>query len=235
MIVAGHNRLVLFELESISVARGGSLVIEGLNADIAEGATAVVGPSGVGKSSLLRLLNRLADPVAGRILYRGELLAGREVHELRREVALVPQLPALLDGTVADNLRFAAGLFGRELGDAAITGLLERAGLDGSFADRPGGELSVGERQRAMLARALVNEPGVLLLDEPTSALDAAATEAIERTLAELREEGGLSLVVVTHDPAQAQRLGDSTLQIEPREGEAPAADGDRAEGDREE
>ncbi len=221
---------MLFELQSVSVARGGSTVIEGLSAELAEGATAVVGPSGVGKSSLLRLLNRLADPAAGRILYRGAPLADRAVHELRREVALVPQLPALLDGTVADNLRFAAGLAGRELGDAAIAALLERAGLDGSFADRPGGELSVGERQRAMLARALVNEPDVLLLDEPTSALDAVATEAIERTLAELREEGGLSLVVVTHDPAQAERLGDSTLQIEPRAGEAQAAGGDRAE-----
>ena len=82
---------------------------------------------------------------------------------------LVPQLPALLGGTVADNLRFAAGLAGRE---PELERLLGLAGLDRSFADRDAAKLSVGEQQRAMLARALALEPRVLLLDEPTSALD---------------------------------------------------------------
>jgi len=206
---------VLFELENISVERGGEPVIEGLSARLEEGSTAVVGPSGAGKSSLLRLLNRLADPSAGRILYRGEPLQEREVHALRREVALVPQLPALREDTVAGNLRYAATLGDREIGEREIEELLVRAGLGPGFAARPARELSVGEQQRAMLARALVNEPRVLLLDEPTSALDEASREAVEATLLALRD-GGLSYIVVTHDPAQAERLARTSLRIEP-------------------
>jgi len=207
---------VLFELENISVERGGEPVIEGLSARLEEGSTAVVGPSGAGKSSLLRLLNRLADPSAGRILYRGEPLQEREVHALRREVALVPQLPALREDTVAGNLRYAAELGSREIGERQIEALLVRAGLGAGYAARPARELSVGEQQRAMLARALVNEPSVLLLDEPTSALDEDSREAVESTLLGLREQGGLSFVVVTHDPAQAARLASASLRIEP-------------------
>jgi len=207
---------VLFELENVGVERGGEPVIEGLSARLGEGATAVVGPSGAGKSSLLRVLNRLAEPSSGRILYRGEPLRDREVHELRREVALVPQLPALREDSVAGNLRYAAALGEREIGERQIEELLVRAGLGPEFAARPARELSVGEQQRAMLARALVNEPRVLLLDEPTSALDEASREAVEATLLGLRERGGLSYVVVTHDPAQAERLASESLRIEP-------------------
>ncbi len=225
---------MLFELENVSVARGGTTVIEGLSAELGEGATAVVGPSGVGKSSLLRLLNRLADPARGRILYRGAPLAGREVHELRREVALVPQLPALLDGTVADNLRFAAGLAGRELGDPREIGRAARAAA-ASTAPSPTGR-APSSRSESASARCL---PG----HSSTSPASCCSTSrprrstpprpaAIERTLAELREEGGLSLVVVTHDPAQAERLGDSTLRIEPRVGRRARGDADaRARG----
>ena len=102
----------------------------------------------------------------------------------------MPQLPALLEGTVADNLRFAAELAGRE---PDVDRLLDLAGLDASFAERDAAKLSVGEQQRAMLARALALEPAVLLLDEPTSALDHAATAAIEETLADLRRRLGIS------------------------------------------
>jgi ABC-type multidrug transport system ATPase subunit len=124
----------------------------------------------------------------------------------------VPQLPALLEGTVASNLRYAAGLAGKQL-DA--TRCLRLAGLDAGFAERDVAELSVGERQRAMLARSLAQEPRVLLLDEPTSALDPAARDAIEATLAELRRDLDVSLVVVTHDPAQAGRLANRVLHLE--------------------
>src|SRR5581483_6659591 len=106
------------------------------------------------------------------------------VLELRREVCLVPQLPALLEGTVEDNIRFAARLARRE---PDVPRLLRLAGLAGSFAGREAGRLSVGEQQRAMLARSLALEPRVLLLDEPTSALDEEARAAIEETLAGLR------------------------------------------------
>jgi UDP-glucose/iron transport system ATP-binding protein len=203
---------VLFALRDVSLSRAGRRVLDSVSVEIPAGATAVVGPSGSGKSTLLRLLNRLADPDRGTIAYRGRPLLEYDPLALRREVSLVPQLPALLDGTVESNLSYAAGLAGVEL-DAERC--LRLGGLDPTFAERDVGELSVGERQRAMLARALSQEPRVLLLDEPTSALDQAARDEVEATLARLRRELEISLVVVSHDPEQARRLADNALRLE--------------------
>ena len=196
---------MLFELREVVFSRGGRRVLDSVSAELPAGATAIVGPSGSGKSTLLRLLNRLADPDSGEIAYRDRPLPGYDPLALRREVALVPQLPALLEGTVESNLRYAAGLAGR---DPEVARCLALAGL---AADR----LSVGEQQRAMLARALAQQPRVLLLDEPTAALDLAARDAIEATLARLRRELDISLVLVSHDPEQARRLADWVVRIE--------------------
>jgi putative ABC transport system ATP-binding protein len=132
--------------------------------------------------------------------------------ELRREVCLVPQLPAPLEGTVADNVLYGVRLVGR---DADVPRLLELCGLGAGFAEREASQLSVGEQQRVMLARALALEPAVLLLDEPTSALDEDAREAVERTLLRLRSELDLSYVLVTHDFAQAGRLADWVMRLQ--------------------
>jgi putative ABC transport system ATP-binding protein len=203
---------MLFMLRGVTTSRGGRAVLRGVDLDLEPGATAVVGSSGAGKSTLLRLLNRLADPVEGEIRFRDRPLPEFEVLALRREVALVPQLPALLEGSVADNVAFGARLAGRE----ADTGrALSLAGLDATFTERDCAKLSVGEQQRVMLARALALEPRVLLLDEPTAALDARTREGVERTLGELQERLELSLVLVTHDPDQARRLGDRIVTVD--------------------
>ncbi|HXS46727.1 MAG TPA: ATP-binding cassette domain-containing protein [Solirubrobacterales bacterium] len=203
---------MLFELRDVSLARGGRQVLGSVNADLHAGATAIVGPSGSGKSTLLRLLNRLADPDFGAITYRDLPLVEYDPLKLRREVSLVPQLPSLLEGTVGSNLRYAADLAGKELEPERCLGL---AGLDAAFEERDVSRLSVGEQQRAMLARALAQQPRVLLLDEPTSALDHAARDAIEATLAQLQQELEISLVVVGHDPEQARRLTDRALRLQ--------------------
>ncbi len=203
---------MLFELSEVSLARGNRRVLDSVSAEVPAGATAIVGPSGAGKSTLLRLFNRLADPDAGTISYRDRLLTEYDPLVLRREVSLVPQLPALLEGTVESNLRYAADLADKQLDSARCLGL---AGLDPDFAGRDVAKLSVGEQQRAMLARALAQQPKVLLLDEPTSALDHAARDAIEATLAELRRELEISIVLVSHDPEQARRLSDWVVRLE--------------------
>ena len=203
---------MLFELRDVGLARSGRQVLDSVSAEIPVGATAIVGPSGAGKSTLLRLLNRLADADSGAVAYRDRPLAEYDPLELRRRVSLVPQLPALLDGTVASNLSYAAELAGIELERDRC---LELAGLDPGFAERDVSKLSVGEQQRAMLARALAQSPDVLLLDEPTSALDHAARDAIEATLAELRGELEISLVLVSHDPEQAKRIADWVVRME--------------------
>jgi putative ABC transport system ATP-binding protein len=205
-------RRMLFELDHVTTSRDGAEVLRDLSASLPEGASCIAGASGCGKSTLLRLLNRLADPDGGRVRYRGRDVRETDVLELRREVCLVPQLPALLEGTVAENVRYAAELWNR---DPDVARLLDLAGLDASFADRLASRLSVGEQQRAMLARALALEPDVLLLDEPTSALDEEAKGAVEATLTHLRERVDASIVLVTHDLEQARRMSDWVLRLD--------------------
>ena len=187
-------------------------MLDGLALELPTGTTALLGPSGAGKSTLLRLLNRLADPDCGTIRYRGRDVREYDVLALRREVALVPQLPALLAGCVAENVSYGPRLCGRE---CDIAEALTLAGLDPAFADRSAWQLSVGEQQRVMLARALALKPLVLLLDEPTAALDERARDAVERTLLELRSRLSAALIVVTHDRAQARRLADHVVHVQ--------------------
>jgi putative ABC transport system ATP-binding protein len=210
----------VFELLDVTASRGGVPVLRDVTLRIDPGATAVLGPSGSGKSTLLRLLNRLADPDSGAVRFDGRDVREVDVLGLRRRVALVPQLPAPLPGTVADNVRAGPALAGRS---ADVEEALALAGLDQTFADRDAERLSVGEQQRLMLARALALEPDVLLLDEPTSALDERARDGVERTIRALRERPGTSSVVVTHDRAQAGRLAERTIEL--RDGELTLED----------
>jgi putative ABC transport system ATP-binding protein len=203
---------VLFELEDVTYSRDGNVVLADVGTRLPVGASSLLGPSGSGKSTLLRLLNRLADPDSGRVLYEGRDVREYDPLALRREVSLVPQLPALIEGTVHDNVAYGPRLAGRSF-DARSC--LELAGLAPAFEDRDASKLSVGEQQRVMLARALALEPRVLLLDEPTSALDQAARDAVEGTLLRLRVRTAISLVVVTHDIAQARRLADYVVRID--------------------
>jgi ABC-type proline/glycine betaine transport system ATPase subunit len=203
---------VLFELQNVSYSRAGKLVLRDLDARLPVGASSIVGPSGSGKSTLLRLLNRLADPDKGRVIYEGKDVCERDPLELRREVSLVPQLPALIDGTVHDNIAYGPRLAGHSFDTRTC---LELAGLDPAFEERDAAKLSVGEQQRVMLARALALDPRVLLLDEPTSALDQTARDAVESTLRDLRSRTSISIVVVTHDMEQARRLADFVVRIE--------------------
>jgi putative ABC transport system ATP-binding protein len=203
---------MLFGLENVTYTRVGRRVLSNLTLGLAEGTTALLGPSGAGKSTLLRLLNRLAEPDCGTIVYRDRDVCAYDVLELRREVALVPQLPALLPATVAENVTFGPRLCGR---GCDVVEALTLAGLDDTFANRSALQLSVGEQQRVMLARALALRPAVLLLDEPTAALDTQTRDAVERTLIDLRERLSASLVIVTHDPAQARRLSDRIVSLE--------------------
>jgi ABC-type proline/glycine betaine transport system ATPase subunit len=219
---------VLFELEDASYSRSGKAVLRDFTARLPIGASCVAGPSGSGKSTLLRLLNRLADPHSGRVLYEGVDVQELDPLALRREVSLVPQLPALIDGTVHENIAYGPRLAGRSFDTRSC---LELAGLDPEFEGRDASKLSVGEQQRVMLARALALEPRVLLLDEPTSALDEGARDAVETTLRALRARTAISLVLVTHDTQQARRLADYVVRIEAgraaAQGPAPEVLGD--------
>lgn len=193
-----------FEYRNVRVDGDSAPIIEGFSARIpADGLTAVVGPSGAGKSTLLRLLNRLDDPDAGEVLFEGRDVRSYDVLELRRRVQFVGQVPVTFAGTVADNVGPEA------------PHLLSRVGLDLALAAREADRLSVGEAQRMCLARALARHPECLLLDEPTSALDTTAKAGIEQLVRSLADDG-LTVVMVTHDPRQANELADRTLEVGP-------------------
>jgi putative ABC transport system ATP-binding protein len=190
--------------------RRGLEVLRGVSAGFERGVvTAVVGPSGAGKTSLLRCLNRLDEPRAGRVLFEGRDLRGLDPTELRRQVGMIFQTPVLFDGGVRANLGYGLS----EADDERLGAALGLAGLPASFLDRPSSALSVGQAQRVCIARALVRSPQVLLMDEPTSALDKGASARIESLVTSLADSG-LTVVLVTHDLAQARRVAHWALLL---------------------
>ena len=191
-----------FEYRNVRVDGDSEPIIVAFSARIpADGLTAMVGPSGAGKTTLLRLLNRLDDPDDGDVLFDGRDVRSYDVLELRRRVQYVGQIPVTFPGTVADNVGPEA------------EHLLTRVGLDEVLAGREADRLSVGQAQRMCLARALARGPECLLLDEPTSALDAMAKSGVEALIRSLAD-GGLTVVMVTHDPRQAEELADRVLSV---------------------
>lgn len=176
--------------------------------------TAVIGPSGSGKSSLLRCLNRLWEPPAGSVFLDGGDITAMDVLLLRRRVAMLFQSAALFEGRVADNIAYGPALRGESLTTERTAELLHMAGLEPTMAAKPADQLSGGQAQRMALARVLANEPDVLLLDEPTSALDPAATRRVEDTLLQLRDDLGLTILWVSHAFEQVERTADRIVLL---------------------
>jgi putative ABC transport system ATP-binding protein len=175
---------------------------------------AIVGPSGSGKSSLLRLLNRLDEPTSGTVYVEATNYRQIEPRDLRRKLGMVNQRPYLFPGTVEQNLRFGPMQRGESLSQDSIEQLLARVGLKG-YASRNIANLSGGEAQRVSVARTLANSPLVLLLDEPTSALDETSKLEVELCVQKIVHDQGLTCVLVTHDTAQAERLAQRALLLE--------------------
>ena len=175
---------------------------------------AVVGPSGSGKSSFLRLLNRLDEPTSGTVFY--EDIDYRQIppRELRRKIGMVTQRPFLFPGSVFQNVSFGPLQRGEEFSEARAEELLTRVGL-GGYGSRDTANLSGGEAQRVSLARALANSPTVLLLDEPTSALDEQAKAEVESLIQDIIRETHLTCIMVTHDTAQAARIASRVMMLE--------------------
>lgn len=175
----------------------------------------ILGPSGSGKTSLLRLINRLNDPTSGEIRLDGEPLDVFEPTALRRRIGYVFQVPTMLSGVVRDNLAYGLNL-GRSSrdGEPARDDLVKRlrqVALDESFLDCPADRLSVGEQQRVSIARSLMTSPEILLMDEPTAALDPTATSRLLDLIGQLHKRNGLTIVFVTHQLEQAQKVGEQT------------------------
>jgi putative ABC transport system ATP-binding protein len=201
--------------ENLARAVGDKILVEDANFAVRSGEVlAIVGQSGAGKSSLLRLLNRLDEPTRGTVFVGGTDYRQIAPQELRRKLGMVTQRPFLFPGTVEQNLRYGPQQKGETLPDEDVAALLESVGLKG-YATRNVANLSGGEAQRVSVARTLANSPLVLLLDEPTSALDEASKRGVEALLQEIVRDHQLTCVMVTHDAAQALRLAERALVME--------------------
>jgi len=171
----------------------------------------IMGASGSGKSTLLRLINRLSEIDSGLILLNGNDIRSHVPMELRRKIGMVFQVPVTFKGSVRDNLVFGIKLWG---GITGIETLSRDAGIPEDLLDADAGQLSIGEKQRVCIARALANQPEILLLDEPTSSLDAVSAEKIETLLLGLQKERDLTILWVTHEKEQVERIGGRRLVL---------------------
>lgn len=188
-------------------------ILDKVNIDIFEGYVhALLGPSGSGKSSLLYTLNRLRQINEGNIYLDNMETRTLNILEMRRRVGLVMQKAIFFPGSVCDNILYGPRLLGKEVQDAEY--YLQLVGLSSEFAGRDPLTLSGGQQQRVSIARALANHPEVLLLDEPTSALDAQASEHLEEVVTNLCNEQQLTVVWVTHDLHQAQRVAQNVTLL---------------------
>jgi len=208
-------------------AYGPREVLKGITFDMPRRAvTAIIGPSGCGKSTLLRSINRLNDLIPG-ARHQGDILVdgtsvyapGTDLVSLRQRVGMVFQRPNPFSKSIYDNVAYGPALNAlvprRDLPDL-VERCLRRAALWDEVKDRldsPGTGLSGGQQQRLCIARALGNQPDVLLMDEPCSALDPIATQRIEELIRSLQEH--YTIVIVTHNMQQAARVSDYTAFLD--------------------
>lgn len=205
----------------LAVHANGRPILRHVNFTVAPGQVfGIIGPSGAGKTSLLRALNRLTDlipglRVSGEVTFHGRSIhaPGTDPNVLRARVGMIFQQPVIFPTSIAENVLFAARrlrVLSRAQRLELIESALTEAALWGEVKDRlhaPANSLSVGQQQRLCLARALAVEPEVILMDEPTSALDPRSTQAIEELIVRLKARR--TIVLVTHNVAQARRVTD--------------------------
>ncbi len=178
---------------------------------------ALIGPSGAGKTSLLRLLNRLSEPTAGSIYLENQDYQKIPVLQLRRQVMLVPQEPKLLGMTVQQALAYPLTLqqLPQRQIQERVDACREQLHIPGDWLERTELQLSVGQRQLVAIARALVIQPKILLLDEPTSALDAGLASHVLGVLADLALKDKIAILMVNHQLDMAQLFCNRVLYLQ--------------------
>jgi molybdopterin-binding protein len=209
----------LYTIEKLKLKLGGREVLNIPRFTVPEGGlTALTGPNGSGKTSLLLALSGLLRPTEGKLLYRDKdihMLSAAASDRMRRELGIVLQSPYLFKTSVLKNISY--GLVRRGMPRMEAARKAERAlmlvGLEG-FGKRDCTELSGGEGQRVVVARALVLEPKVLLLDEPFANVDTASRAVIEKVLLQQNHERSTSIIFTTHDLEQASRVAGSILTL---------------------
>lgn len=171
--------------------------------------TAVVGPSGAGKTTLFRLCNGLKSPTSGDIYIQGKPINHFPPVELRRKVGLALQDATMLPGSIRDNLALPRTLKGSTLSDDEAKNTLEMVGLKDKKLNGNVKDLSGGQRQKLSIARTLVSQPDILLLDEITSSLDSISRRDIEKLIVHTNKTYNTTIIWITHNLNQAKEIGD--------------------------
>jgi len=202
----------LFQLDQVTYLH----IIDRLDLTLFRGEiTAIVGKSGSGKSSLLRLLNKLNSPTAGTIKYDGQDLAAIDSISLRRQVSMLMQNPTMFPGTVRDNLVAGLRFQGRPAAnDEQLQGILDELQMN-VVLDQDAQLLSGGEKQRLAIGRLILLDPPVWLLDEPSSALDRTTEDQLVNLLVDQIRKQNKTLIMITHAPEIADKYADRVIEIE--------------------
>ena len=202
------------EASRLDKTYNGNPVLRECSLSSASGITyAVLGPNGSGKSTLFRVLALLERPDGGSVTYLENGAALADSLELRRRLTLVLPRPGIFNTTVFKNVAYGLKIRGVKAGEqeARVNAILETVGLAPKRAQRAL-DLSSGETKRLGLARAMVLAPEILFLDEPTANIDPVNASIIEEIILKMKAGGNTTILLITHDPAQAERLGDRIM-----------------------
>ena len=210
---------LIFKVRNLKKVCNNKIVLDVDNLNFQEGKIyAIVGPNGSGKTTLLNILNLLEKPDEGQIFFHDQEITNKsnsDTLEIRRKITLVNQDPFLFHSTVYDNIAYGLKIrsISSEVQKNRIRSALNIVGLSG-FKDRKANQLSGGEAQRVVIARALVIKPEILFLDEPTTSIDQKHIDVVERIIKKIKKEIKTTVIFTTHDLSQAYRLADEVISL---------------------
>ena len=210
----------ILRLENVSLQSilGSDFLLQNISCDFKQGEKiGIIGASGSGKTSLLRLLNRLASPSQGKIFVRGSSTRELNATQLRQEIVLVPQEPKLLGMVVRDALAYPLRLqkLPKTEINSRIDTWIDLFNIESSWLNKTELQLSLGQRQLIAIARGLVMQPQVLLLDEPTSALDVGTANHVLQILKNLNQSQNLTIVMANHQLELVKNFCDRLLFLD--------------------
>jgi len=210
---------LIFKVRNLKKVYNNKIILDVDNLNFQEGKIyAIVGPNGSGKTALLNILNLLEKPDEGQIFFYDQEITNKsnsDTLEIRRRMTLVNQDPFLFHSTVYDNIAYGLKIrsIPSKVQKSRIRSALNIVGLS-AFKDRKANQLSGGEAQRVVIARALVIEPEVLFLDEPTANIDQKHIDVVERIIKKIKKEIKTTVIFTTHDLSQAYRLADEVISL---------------------
>ncbi len=210
---------LIFKVRNLKKVYNGKIILDVDNLNFQEGKIyAIVGPNGSGKTTLLNILNLLEKPDEGQIFFYDQEITNKsnsDTLEIRRRMTLLNQDPFLFHSTVYDNIAYGLKIrsIPSKVQKSRIRSALNIVGLS-AFKDRKANQLSGGEAQRVVIARALVIEPEVLFLDEPTANIDQKHIDVVERIIKKIKKEIKTTVIFTTHDLSQAYRLADEVISL---------------------